>query len=41
MVASLSYLDTFAKIGGSWYFAERNLILDWSETRSLTGPGTA
>jgi hypothetical protein len=29
------YLDTFAKIDGRWYFAERNLILDWSETRSL------
>jgi SnoaL-like domain len=31
MVASLRYLDTFAKIDGAWYFAERNLILDWSE----------
>jgi SnoaL-like protein len=35
MVASLRYLDTFTRIGGAWYFAERNLILDWSETRSL------
>ena len=35
MVASLRYLDTFAKIDGSWYFAERNLLLDWSETRPL------
>ena len=34
MVASLRYLDTFAKIDGSWYFAERKLILDWSETRT-------
>ena len=34
MIASLRYLDTFAKIDGSWYFAERKLILDWSETRS-------
>ena len=33
MIASLRYLDTFAKIDGSWYFAERNLLLDWSETR--------
>ena len=33
MVASLRYLDTFAKIDGSWYFAERKLLLDWSETR--------
>jgi hypothetical protein len=33
MIASLRYLDTFAKIDGDWYFAERDLILDWSETR--------
>ncbi len=39
MIASLRYLDTFAKIDGSWYFAERNLLLDWSETRPST-PGT-
>jgi len=35
MVASLRYLDTFAKLDGRWYFAARTLILDWSETRSL------
>ena len=33
MIASLRYLDRFAKIDVTWYFAERNLILDWSETR--------
>jgi hypothetical protein len=33
MIASLRYLDTFVKIDRAWYFAERNLILDWSETR--------
>jgi len=38
MVASLRYLDTFAKIEGAWYFAERKLILDWSETRTMTMP---
>ena len=36
MVASLRYLDNFTKIDGRWYFAERKLILDWSETRSVT-----
>ena len=36
MIASLRYLDTFSKLNGSWYFAERKLILDWSETRSMT-----
>ena len=39
MVASLRYLDTFAKIDQSWYFAERKLILDWSETRAMTTAG--
>jgi hypothetical protein len=38
MIASLRYLDTFTKIGDAWFFAERNLILDWSETRSLNTP---
>ena len=38
MIASLRYLDTFTKIDGSWYFAERKLLLDWSETRgSIAG----
>ena len=36
MIASLRYLDTFAKIDGRWFFAERKLILDWSETRTVT-----
>jgi SnoaL-like domain len=35
MIASLRYLDAFTKIDQSWYFAERNLVLDWSETRLL------
>jgi hypothetical protein len=35
MIASVRYLDTFAKVDGRWFFAERKLILDWSETRSL------
>lgn len=33
MIASLRYLDRFVKIEGAWYFEERNLVLDWSETR--------
>jgi hypothetical protein len=35
MVASLRYLDTFAKIDGSWLFAERRLYLDWLDERPL------
>jgi SnoaL-like protein len=38
MVAWLRYLDAFAKIDGAWYFAERKLILEWSETRPLGAP---
>lgn len=37
MVASLRYLDTFAKVDGAWFFAERNLIVEWTETRSIAG----
>ncbi|MDO5623448.1 MAG: nuclear transport factor 2 family protein [Pseudomonadota bacterium] len=33
MIASLRYLDTFVKQDGAWYFAERQLIVDWTETR--------
>jgi hypothetical protein len=34
MIASLRYHDRFVKLDGAWYFEERNLILDWSETRA-------
>ncbi len=33
MVAYLRYGDTFAKVDGAWLFAERNLYVDWTETR--------
>ena len=33
MVASLRYLDSFVKISGAWLFAERELYVDWTETR--------
>jgi hypothetical protein len=35
MVAYLRYLDTFARQGGTWLFAERNLYLEFSDTRPL------
>jgi SnoaL-like domain len=41
MIASIRYLDIFAKIEEAWYFAERNLILDWNETRDLGAPTAA
>lgn len=35
MTTSVRYLDTFARIDGNWLFAERNLIVDWTEIRRL------
>ena len=35
MVASLRYLDTFAKVEGAWLFAERLLYFDWIDDRAL------
>ena len=37
MVAWLRYGDTFVKVEGAWLFAERNLYVDWTETRP-SGP---
>ncbi|WP_406450004.1 nuclear transport factor 2 family protein [Streptomyces sp. NBC_01622] len=36
MIASIRYLDEFTKLDGDWYFAERRLMVDWTETRSST-----
>ena len=36
MLASLRYLDTFAKMDGAWLFAERLLYEDWVEERVLS-----
>jgi ketosteroid isomerase-like protein len=36
MIASIRYLDTFTKREGHWLFAERQLLVDWTETRSST-----
>jgi ketosteroid isomerase-like protein len=33
MVAWLRYGDTFVKVDEAWRFAERNLYVDWTETR--------
>jgi hypothetical protein len=37
MLAYLRYLDTFVKQGGTWLFVERNLYLEFSDTRALGG----
>jgi hypothetical protein len=33
MVAWIRYGDAFVKVDGAWLFAERNLYVDWTETR--------
>jgi ketosteroid isomerase-like protein len=38
MIASLRYLDRFTKIDGAWYFAQRRLLVDWTETRKIIEP---
>ena len=34
-IASLRYYDVFAKVEGKWLFAERRLIVDWTDTRPI------
>jgi ketosteroid isomerase-like protein len=36
MIASIRYLDAFVKQDGEWLFAERRLMVDWTETRPST-----
>src|SRR6266478_870207 len=35
MIASIRYLDEFLKQDGQWLFAERRLMVNWTETRPL------
>lgn len=36
LIATLRYLDTFAKVDGAWLLAERRLYVDWIEERTLS-----
>jgi len=36
MIAALRYDDTFLKKDGTWFFAERELFVDWLEERGLS-----
>ena len=36
MIATLRYLDTFAKVDGAWLFAERRRYVDWIEERTVS-----
>jgi ketosteroid isomerase-like protein len=35
MIAAIRYLDTFVKHDGVWYFSQRKLMVDWTESRPL------
>ena len=35
MIAAIRYLDTFVKQDGTWFFSQRKLMVDWTETRPL------
>jgi hypothetical protein len=35
MIAAIRYLDSFVKHGGVWFFRQRKLMVDWTETRPL------
>jgi hypothetical protein len=34
-IASLRYYDVFAKVERKWLFAERKLMVDWTDTRPI------
>jgi ketosteroid isomerase-like protein len=36
MIAAIRYLDSFVKHEGTWFFSQRILMVDWTETRPLT-----
>jgi hypothetical protein len=36
MIAALRYYDSFLKVDGAWFFAERLLYVDWIEERILS-----
>jgi hypothetical protein len=35
MIAAIRYLDNFVKYDGTWLFSQRQLMVDWTETRRL------
>jgi ketosteroid isomerase-like protein len=35
MIAAIRYLDAFVKHGDTWFFSQRKLMVDWTETRTL------
>jgi hypothetical protein len=35
MIAALRYLDSFVKRDGKWFIRQRQVVVDWTETRPL------
>ena len=35
MIAALRYLDSFVKKDGKWFIRQRQVLVDWTETRPL------
>jgi hypothetical protein len=35
MVAAIRYLDSYVKRDGAWFFSQRKLMVDWTETHRL------
>jgi len=37
MSAAIRYLDSFVKRDGRWFIRQRQVVVDWTETRTLAG----
>ena len=37
MIAAIRYLDSFVKRDGRWFIRQRQVVVDWTETRTLAG----
>jgi hypothetical protein len=35
MIAAIRYLDSFVKQDSTWFFSQRKLMVDWTETRTM------
>jgi len=37
MMSAIRYLDSFVKRDGKWLIRQRQVVVDWTETRTLAG----
>ncbi len=35
MIMAIRYHDTYVKQNGRWYFSQRDLLIDWTDTREM------